>query len=197
MFTFDKMDYTAKTYRIKNMICTRCNEVVSEIFSENNSKIISVDLGLVKVQLLEGFDELVIKKLLEDRGFEIIVDAEEIIVEQIKVSITKLFFHDKVNDNLKNSAWLENEIGIPYHKLCSAFSNRTNTTIEKYIILQKIERVKELINYNQMNFEEISLELGYKNLSHLSSQFKKIENQSLSEYKKNVNSNRKEINKLI
>lgn len=197
MTTFEKMVYLTKTYRIKNMICTRCNDVVSDIFSNNNSKIISVDLGIIKVQILDNFDESIIKKLLEARGFEIIVDVEDIIVEQIKVSITKLFFHEKTNENLKNSVWLENEIGIPYHKLCSAFSSRTNTTIEKYIILQKIERAKELINYNQMNFEEISLELGYKNLSHLSSQFKKIENQSLSEYKKSINSQRTEIDKLL
>lgn len=191
------MAYETRTYRIKNMICTRCNEVVSEIFNNNDSKIISVDLGIVKVQLLENFDESIIKKHLEDRGFEIIVDAEDIIVEQIKVAVTKLFFHEKENENLKNSVWLESETGIPYHKLCSVFSNRTNTTIEKYIILQKIERAKELIKYNQMNFEEISLELGYKNLSHLSAQFKKIEKQSLSEYRKNINSSRIEIDKLI
>lgn len=191
------MEYITKTYRIKNMICTRCNEVVSEIFTNNHSKIISVDLGIVTVQLLENYNESTIKELLEKRGFEIIVDEEDAIVEQIKVSITKLFFHEKKNENLKNSAWLEDEIGIPYHKLCAAFSSRTDTTIEKYIILQKIERVKELINYNQMNFEEISLELGYKNLSHLSNQFKKIEKQSLSQYKKDISSGRTEIDKLI
>lgn len=191
------MDYKTKTYRIKNMICTRCNEVVSDIFSENNSKVISVDLGVVTVQFLENYNEETIKKLLEKRGFEIIVDEEDIIVEKIKVSITKLFFHEKKNDNLKNSAWLEGEIGIPYHKLCTVFSHKTNTTIEKYLILQKIERAKELIKYNQMNFEEISIELGYKNLSHLSSQFKKIENQSLSQYKKDMSSGRTEIDKLI
>lgn len=197
MTTFENMTFLSKTYRIKNMICTRCNEVVSDIFNNHNSKIISVELGLVKIQVLDNFNEDDVSKKLEERGFEIIKDESDIILEQIKVAITKLFFHDKENENLKNSAWLENEIGIPYYKLRKIFSEKTETTIEKYIISQKIERAKELIRYNQMNFEEISLELGYKNLSHFSTQFKKIVHQSLTQYKKNTNSNRKEIDKLL
>lgn len=179
------------------MICTRCIEAVTDIFNSYHSKIMSIELGLVEIQTFEGFDEKEISDRLKTRGFEIIKSDEDIILEKIKVTVTKLFFHDKINENLKNSVWLEKEIGVPYHKLRTIFRDKTGTTIEKYIIAQKIERAKELIRYNQMNFEEISKELGYKNLSHLSNQFKKLEQKSLTQYKNSMSPNRKEINKLL
>jgi AraC family transcriptional regulator len=179
------------------MVCQRCVESVQQIFEEHNAKILEIDLGTVKIDYDERFDEFKISKILENRGFEMLKDKEKVLVEQIKVAITKLFFHEKQNENLKNSVWLENEVGVSYQKLCKVFSKETNTTIEKYIILSKIERVKELISYNKMNFEEISKALGYKNLSHLSTQFKKIENKSLSEFKNDINQSRKRLDEIL
>lgn len=179
------------------MVCQRCVESVQQIFEAHHATILEIDLGSVKISYDDKFIESEISNTLQNRGFKILIDDEKVLVEEIKVAITKLFFHEKKNENLKNSVWLESEIGTSYQQLSKVFTKITGATIEKYIILSKIERVKELISYNKMNFEEISKELGYKNLSHLSNQFKKLENKSLSEYKNAVNQNRKRIDEIL
>lgn len=179
------------------MVCPRCVDVVREIFIQNQSKNLSVELGKVDF-FYEGnfsFDKL--NEDLIERGFEIVESENEIITEKIKLTIIKLVFYDKINENFKNSAWLENELKIPYQKLSKAFAEVTNTTIEKYLILQKIERVKELVTYNKMNLKEIAHSLGYKHLSHLSNQFKTIEGLSLSEYKKTNMNDRKFLDDIL
>ena len=178
------------------MVCPRCIEAVEDIFKNHFSEILSIDLGNIKINTLKGFNINELSKTLKIRGFEIIKSKEQIITEKVKIAIIKLVFYEKENEIYKNSVWLENELNIPYQKLCRIFSKNAKTTIEKYIILQKMEKVKELLNYNKLSLEEISKSLGYKNLSHLSSQFKRIENISLSKYKKENLNNRNSLDNI-
>ena len=173
------------------MVCPRCIEAVEEIFLNLNMANSDVQLGIVKTTLPENFDEEILLKELQARGFDLVKSKEEVLAEKTKAAIVKLVHQLEENPLITTSVWLEKELNESYQKISRNFSLLTGHTLEKYLILHKIERVKELIQYNQLTFESIAFKLGYKSLSHLSNQFKEIENVSLSEFKKNNESNRK------
>ena len=184
------------TFIIKNMVCQRCIEAVEEVFRGLDLKIEEIQLGLVKTKVPDNFDEKILLDTLLSRGFDLVKSKEEILVEKTKIAIVKLVHQLEENPLITNSIWLEEELEENYQKVSRTFSSLTNLTIEKYIILHKIERAKELIQYKQLPFESIAYNLGYKNLSHLSNQFKEVENMSLSEFKKKFESNRKGLEEL-
>lgn len=173
------------------MVCPRCIEAVEEIFAGLNLSIKEISLGVVKTFVPISFDDTSLIEVLQSRGFDLVKSKEEILVEKTKAAIVKLVHQLEENPLITNSVWLEDELQENYQKISRTFSSITNTTLEKYLILHKIERAKELIQYNQLAFEAIAYKLGYKSLSHLSNQFKEVENMSLSEFKKRHESNRK------
>ena len=112
---------------------------------------------------------------LTANGFELLDDKKSKIVERIK-NVIVLLIHGKDADefNLKLSAMLEEKLGMDYHYLTTLFSSVEGITIEKYAILQRVEKVKELLMYDEKNLSEIAYEMGYSSVQHLSQQFKKI-----------------------
>ncbi len=162
---------------IKNMVCSRCILVLKDELSGIGYKIKKIELG--KVELYNDLNEsavLNIKKVLSDNGFELIEDKKGSIVEKIKVEIDNYIAQDKSfpAKTHKFSKHLSMQLGYDYSYLSSLFSSTRGITIEKYLILRKIDRVKELMVYDKLTLGEIAFQLGYNSTQYLSNQFKKI-----------------------
>ena len=165
-----------ETLYVKNMVCDRCIRIVKEEMEGLNLDVRSIKLGEVVVAAKGSPDIGKVRRALESNGFELIDDKRVRLIEQIKTLIIKSTHRDdsEKSSSLKYSALIEEEVGHDYHYLSSLFSSIENITIEKYIILQKIERVKELLVYNELTLSEIAYQLGYSSVQHLSNQFKKV-----------------------
>lgn len=183
---------------IKNMVCPRCIETVDRIFRENGFEVESVKLGEVKVNQKPDAAQLEhLSKQLQQSGFELLTDHRSRIVGQVKSEIIRLVHHtDEEFLQVNLSEHLSNLIGSDYSAISHLFSSAEGITIEKFTILQKIERVKELISYGELTISEIAFKLGYSSSSHLSSQFKKTTGMSPGQYKKLTDKKRNSLDKF-
>jgi len=170
---------------IKNMVCDRCRMVVGQELERLGLHVTSVQLGAA--QILEKLDKQQREGLAENLsklGFELLDDARSKNVEQIKKIIIQKIHHSEYLDIKVNwSALLADELHQDYKHLSGLFSTVEGITLEQYIIQQKIERVKELLFYDELNLSEISFKLGYSSVAHLSAQFKKVTGQTPSQFK--------------
>lgn len=170
---------------IKNMVCPRCRMAVEAALEKLEIKYRSVELG--QVELLENIDSTLKEKLsvnLQSLGFELLDDKKSKTVEQIKNLIVRLV-HSRNNDiKINLSQYLSSKIGQDYSALSNLFSETEATTIEQYFILQKIEKVKELLTYDELSLSEIADFLNYSSVGYLSNQFKKVTGISPSDFKK-------------
>ncbi|WP_163393831.1 helix-turn-helix domain-containing protein [Flavobacterium limi] len=160
---------------IKNMVCGRCKMVVKTELEKLGLQTISVELGEVELENTISEDQK--KQILNHLrilGFDLIDDKKSKTIEKIKTLIIDLV-HRKNNELKTNlSDYLAENLNQDYNSLSNLFSEVENTTIEKYFISQKIEKVKELIIYNELSLSEIADILNYSNVAHLSNQFKKV-----------------------
>ncbi len=178
------------------MVCDRCIIVVGQEFEKIGLTPLSISLGEVVLS-----DETTpstraeIRNALERVGFELIDDKKSKTIEQIKNSIIDLVQHQrKLKTNLSDH--LAEHIGKDYAYLSSLFSEIEGTTIEQYYIHQKIEKVKELLVYDEMNLSQIAYALGYSSVAHLSNQFKKVTGLTPSHFKKIGENKRIPIDKV-
>ncbi len=157
------------------MVCNRCKMVVKSELEKFGLHPLAVELG--DVTLAEELDKEQLKEVeigLQSYGFELIDDKKSRLTEKIKNLIIELV-HTNNNHLIHNlSAYITEQIGQDYSTLSKLFSQQEGTTIEQYFILQKIERVKELLIYDELNLNEIAFQLNYSSTSHLSKQFKKV-----------------------
>ncbi len=182
---------------IKNMVCNRCIMVVSGIFREAGFPGATVQMGKVSVNGTVP-DEILasIASKLNTVGFEIINDAKSRLIEQIK-KLTIDFVYQKPEElNVNFSEFLSGKLNLDYNYLSTLFSSVEGTTIEKHLINLKIERVKELLVYDEKSLSEIAWEMGYSSVAHLSGQFKKVTGFTPSFFKKLAEQNRKSIDQL-
>lgn len=183
---------------IKNMVCDRCVMVVRQQFDQLQLQYKNIQLGQVELNEEPGAEKLEqLRLMLQKHGFELLDDKKAKTVERIKNSIVSLI-HGKDADefNLKLSAMLEEKLGMDYHYLSSLFSSVEGVTIEKYAILQRIEKVKELLMYDEKNLSEIAFEMGYSSTQHLSQQFKKVTGLTPSHFKQLKENKRKPLDKI-
>ena len=190
----------SKTLHIKNMVCNRCIKVVKEEMEKLSYTVDKIELGEVQISTSENdFDMKKIESTLEENGFELLSNRNANIIEQVKILIINLIHHND-SGNLSEIN-LHKEIiehsGLSYQYLSSLFSSIEGTTIEKFIIQQKIEKVKELIVYDELTISEIAYKLGYSSVQHLSNQFKKITGLSPSYFKGLKSHKRNPIDKVI
>lgn len=168
--------------KIKNMVCDRCIMVVGQVFDKVQIPVSEVVLGEVTlVYPITEQQKEVLDKELKEVGFEIIETRKSQIAEKIKNEITALVFDPKgirLNENL--SDYLSNKLALEYSYLTTVFSEEENLSIEKYFILQKVERIKELISYEELLLKEIADKMQYSSVAHLSAQFKKVTGMSPS-----------------
>ncbi len=187
----------SKNIVIKSMVCNRCIEAVEEVFNKANVPIIDIQLGKVKISKKTDHQKLLLlEQMLADRGFKLLNSEDEKIVESIKTEIINLIHYSDKISNVKKSEYLSEKLALPYYKLSKIFSKHEKISIEKYFILQKIERAKELISYGEMNVKEIAFKLGYSSLQHLSNQFKKITGKNPIEYRNSQISDRKPLDEI-
>ncbi len=181
-----KNDPVQTTIHVKNMVCDRCVRVVREELQKEGYTVINIRLGEVTLAGEVKEKNEAIRNILERNGFELIDNQKAKLVEQLKNQIISLIFHnDNPEKDLKHyPAYLARKMGYDYHYLSSLFSSVENLTIEQYVILQKIERVKELLVYGELTLSEIAFRLAYSSVQHLSNQFKQITGFTPSAFKK-------------
>lgn len=170
---------------VKNMVCDRCIKVVKDELIKNNIMFSNVELGKIHFEIDLSTNELnILKTILEKEGFEIVEEVDLKIVNQIKTLIIENIFHGRHKlFNQNYSTFLALNLKIEYGQLSRVFSEFEGRTIENYIIQQKIERVKELISYNELTISQISYDLNYSSPQHLSRQFKQITGITTTQYK--------------
>lgn len=182
---------------IKNMVCQRCVMVVSEIFNEAGIAVEKVQLG--KVKTTDQVNDETLQKLnkqLKSVGFEIINDAKSRLIEKIRNACIDYVYRHNGEHEENFSEYLTRRLNLDYPYLSSLFSAVEGTTIEKHLINLKIERVKELLVYDEKTLSEIAWELGYSSVAHLSGQFKKVTGFTPSYFKKLGEQKRSSIDDL-
>ncbi len=180
---------------IKNMVCIRCKMVVKAELDKLN--IIHKDLVLGEVDLLNSISQEQLEVLdvgLKTYGLELITDNRAKIIEKIKNTIIELIHYSDEEVKVNFSAYLSEKLNYDYTYLSNLFSEVHGTTIEHFIIHQKIERVKELLVYNEINLSEIAWKLHYSSVQHLSTQFKQVTGLTPTFFKNLSIQRRKEAN---
>lgn len=196
LLAHSKMSTTA--LHIKNMVCNRCIKAVQEELEGLGYTIKSIGLG--EAVLFEEIDSSAreqISQVLSENGFELINDNKSWIINRIKTLIIEYIHHDKEKPEYVNfSDFLSSELNHDYSYLSHLFSMVEGKTIEKYLILQRVEKVKELLVYDELTLNEISYKLGYSSVAHLSRQFKEVTGLTPSYYKKVREEKRKPLDQL-
>jgi AraC family transcriptional regulator len=180
------------------MVCARCVKTVTGIFRQAGSELQQVRLGTVETKdnLSDRQLDSIRKELLAE-GFELLDDQKSKLIEQVKNEIVSLVHYGDLDEMKANlSTHLSSKLHRDYNYLSNLFSSVESTTIEQYFILQKIEKVKELIVYDELSLGQIAFNLGYSSVGHLSNQFKKITGFTPSEFKKQKGSPRRHLDKL-
>ncbi|MDR2221722.1 MAG: helix-turn-helix domain-containing protein [Flavobacteriaceae bacterium] len=190
------MKYSTTLY-IKNMVCHRCVLMIEQEVSKLGILEAVVSLGEIHFKNeLSSENTLKLKEQIEQLGFELLIQKQDILIERIKQLIIELVQQDKkLTTNL--SYLISETLAMDYSYASKLFSERELLTIEKYYIYQRIERVKEYISYGELTLVEIANTMYYNDLSHLSKQFKSVMGVSPSQYKKEQNYNRNYIDKII
>ncbi|WP_018343257.1 AraC family transcriptional regulator [Cytophaga aurantiaca] len=183
---------------IKNMVCPRCITSVEDILHGLNVSFEKVELGDALLNETLSADKIsALKDKLSKQGFELLEDKKEKIVEAVKTHIIQLIKNSSSDHSTKLSSYLSKELGYDYSHISSIFTASQGVTIEKYVILQKIEYVKELLSYNELTLSEISDKLHYSSLAALSAQFKSITGTTPSQFKLLTDQGRKSLDNLI
>ena len=184
-------------FYIKNMVCNRCKSAVQNEFEKVGIVPISVELG--EVETLEDITEkqrLELEKSLKHFGFEVIDDRKSRLIAQIKTEIIQLVHHSEEIHKATLSSVLADKLQYEYNYLSNLFSEVEGTTIEKYYISQRIEKIKELLVYDELTLSQIADQLGYSNTAYLSSQFKKVTGLTPTFYKSLKEMKRRNIDEL-
>ncbi|MFD1601783.1 helix-turn-helix domain-containing protein [Flavobacterium artemisiae] len=182
---------------IKNMVCSRCIMVVKSELEQLGLHPTSVELGEVEIkeEIDENQKEILLKNL-QTIGFDLLDDKKTKTIEKIKNLIVDLVHHKNNDLKINLSDYLAENLNQDYNSLSNLFSELENTTIEKYFISQKIEKVKELLIYNELSLSEIADILNYSNVAHLSNQFKKITGFTPTSFKQSKDKKRIQIENI-
>lgn len=166
------------------MVSNRCKLAVRGELKKLGLHFILVDLGVVEImENINATKRDLLKTGLLEAGFELMDDKRAILIEKIKNTVIQMIHHTDENSKINFSYYLSEKLGHNYTYLANLFSEVQGTTIEHFIILHKIERIKELMIYGELNITEIAWKMGYSSVAHLSSQFKKITGLSPSNFK--------------
>ena len=167
------------------MVSMRCKMVVRQELQKLGLHYVNVDLGTIEV--LEDITDLQ-KELLDINlkkfGLELLDDTRKILIEKIKAVIIEMIHYSDELPKVNYSDYISEKLGYDYNYLASTFSEVKGVTIQQFIIMNKIERVKELLLYDELNLTEISYRLNFSSVAHLSNQFKKVTGLTPTYFKK-------------
>ena len=169
---------------IKYMVSLRCKMMVQQELKKLGIPYVLVDLGAVEIlEDITNEQRETLKKNLLQSGLELLDDKKSILIEQIKNVIIDMIHHSDALQQENFSDIISRKLGYNYTYLANTFSEVKGITIQQFIIVNKIEKVKELLLYEELNLTEISYKLHYSSVAHLSNQFKKVTGLSPSFYK--------------
>ena len=189
--------HTVRTIHVKNMTCSCCIHLLHRELTLDGIDIHDIRLGtLVLSHDPKKITWKKIESILESYGFEILTDKEKMLVEQIRNAVIDLVHNSTYNAMVRNSDYLVERFGMSYPYISSLFSKHEGTTLEKFIILHKIEKVKELIEYGELTLSEIAYMMGYSSVQYLSTQFKSVTGISVTEYKVTPSTSRLGLDKI-
>jgi len=180
------------------MICSCCIKLLKIEFEKAGIDVLKIKAGVVDAHYNPSKVSLKkIESILEDLGMELIKSREHKIIDQIKTAVIEIIHHsNNVDSIVRKSEYLVEKLGLSYQQLSKAFSKHEEITLERYIILNKIERIKELIDSNEYSLSEIAYIMDYSSVQYLSNQFKKETGLSVSEYKKSDKSIKRTLDNL-
>ncbi|MDD2798512.1 MAG: AraC family transcriptional regulator [Bacteroidales bacterium] len=182
---------------VKNMVCNRCKMVVGSELEKLGFQYHSVELGEVDLKSeISDKQKIEIDFHLQKFGFELIDDRKSRTIEKIKSLIIDLVHHQDSKLEINLSVYLATQLAQEYSVLTTLFSEVEGKTIEQYFISQKVEKVKELIVYDELSLSEISDKLKYSSVAHLSNQFKKVTGFTPSYFKQLKDKRRLKIDEL-
>lgn len=176
---------------IKGMVCSRCETIIRQEIAQLTGSVLSIRLGYAIVEVPEHTEKKTIALRLKEHGFDLLEDADQQLVLQIKTATMEYVKHQEESaaNKLKPlalSGFVARHIGRDYSSLSKLYSREEGQTLEHYYILLRIERVKELLDYDELNVSEIADKLGYSSVHYLSTQFKKITGVSVTTYRNNT-----------
>ncbi len=179
-----------KEFWVKNMVCSRCLKVIKQELQELGITVLCLELGKLLVEapdLSKAQINQEVTQVLHANGFEIVKSEEDMLVERIKIFLIEQLDELPLTLKVKTSEHLSSTLHRDYKALSKLFSYKEKTTIEKYFIKLKIEKVKELIQLKQHSFSDIGYLLDYSSVNHLSRQFKDVVGLSMTDYKNTEN----------
>ena len=179
-----RQENRTRTLLLKNMHCSCCIHLVRRVLDIDGVEVGDVRLGRVEVATDPNkVSWKKIETILASCGFEVIRDREKALVEEIKQAVIDLVHHSTYNAMVRNSDFIVSRFNKSYQHLSTVFSRVEKITLEKYIILQRIEKVKELIQSEEFTLSEIAFMMGYSSVQYLSTQFRQITGYSVTDYK--------------
>ena len=185
------------TIYVKNMVCNRCIMVVKETFVKEGLSPVSVLMGEVELSQIPDDHQLQkLKGTLGSLGFEVLDDQKQRLIERVKNLLIEKIQTVDIEEHFVLSEYISQKLNKEYSQISRLFSEVEGITIEQFFIQQKIEKVKELIAYDELNLSEIAWKLGYSSVAHLSAQFKKVTGFTPSHIKKREINTRKSLDNL-
>jgi len=166
------------------MVSLRCKMLVKDELDKLGLHYVLIDLGMVEVMenITSQQHKLLAENLLKS-GLELLDDKKSILIERIKAVIIEMIHYSDELPAVNYSDYISEKLGYDYTYLANTFSEVKGITIQQFIIIHKIEKVKELLLYDELNLTEIAFKLHYSSVAHLSNQFKKITGLTPSFYK--------------
>ena len=179
------------------MVSNRCKTVVQDILKGMDLHFIMTDLGEVEVmEDVSGNLRHSLQKRLQEAGLELMDGKNAILIEKIKSAITQMVHFSDELPKMNYSDYLSEKLGYAYSYMSNVFSKVKGITIQQFIIINRIEKVKELLRYDELNLTEISYKMQFSGVAHLSTQFKKVTGLTPTEFKNMKNISRRSLEEI-
>lgn len=182
---------------IKNMVCPRCIMAVEQVIGELGLSYSSIELGEVVLTSEPSHEQIILlDNKLRKLGFEMLDDIRTRAIERVKTFLVGIVQHGNIDEHFSLSEQISSHLNKEYSTISKLFSQVESITIEQFFILQKIEKVKEWLAYDEYSISEIAYKLGYSSVAHLSTQFKKVTGLTPSAFKAEHQGLRKPLDNL-